>query len=796
MKKGNFKTDYGYFSEDGKEYVITRPDTPKPWINVICNGNYGFVVSQTGSGFSWRGNSNLFRLTRWNQDLVTDEWGKYVYVRDNESEDFWSLGWKPVCGKYTSYKCRHGLGYTAITQTANKIKSSMTLFVPQNESVEVWKITLKNESAKARKLSLFSYLEWQLGDWSDAHREFSKLFIETEYDASSNCMFARRRKQLVPKTISASLTERSYEAFHAVNMKPVSFDGDKRTFIGMYRGVANPVGVEKGCLSKKQGKGNDPIAGLQVDINLKPGEEKTLIFILGETSDRKETDRLIKKYSKVSEADKALAETKAFWNNLLGELEVKTPDDAFNFMANTWFKYQAISGRIWARTAYYQTSGAYGYRDQLQDSHIFLPLNPDYTRKQILLHAGHQFIDGTVYHWWHPVTEFGVITGKTDDLLWLVYVTLSYLDETDNFDILEEKAKYLNGPEETLYEHCLKSISKVFSRFSKRGLPLIGEGDWDDGMNRVGIEWKGESIWLAHFLYNILQRWSKVVERKDKVKAKEYLDKSEKLKEAINKYAWDGEWYIRATRDDGGVLGSAKCKEGKIFLNSQTWAIIAGTATKERGDLAMKKVEEKLHREYGPLIFQPAYTVPDEGIGYLSCYEPGVRENGGLYSHAGTWAIMAECMLGKGNIAYEMYSNMCPAKRGVKPELYCTEPYVMPGNVDGPQSPYFGRGGWSWYTGSAAWMFRISTEWILGVRPSRNGLIIDPCIPSAWNGFSVKRVFRGVTYLIEVENPEHVEKGVKKILLDRKEVSSTIIPVLPGSKEHTVKVIMGKVAAK
>lgn len=793
MKKGKFKTGYGYFSEDGKEYVITRPDTPKPWINVICNGNYGFVVSQTGSGFSWRGNSNLFRLTRWHQDLVTDEWGKYVYIRDNENKDFWSLGWKPVCKEYASYECRHGLGYTTITQTVNKIKSSMTLFVPQNEPVEIWKVSLKNESAKAKKLSLFSYLEWQLGDWSEAHREFSKLFIETEYSEASNCIFSRRRKQLVPKAISATLTERSYEAFHAVNMKSVSFDGDKRTFIGMYRSVANPIGVEKGRLSKKQGKGNDPIASLQVNVDLKPGEEKSLVFLLGETNDRKETNSLIKRYNKESAVDKALDETKAFWNNLLGELSVETPDDAFNFMANTWLKYQAISGRIWARTAYYQTSGAYGYRDQLQDSHIFLPLNPDYTRKQILLHAEHQFIDGTVYHWWHPVTEFGVITGKTDDLLWLVYVTLSYLDETNNFYILEEKAKYLNGPEEPLYEHCLKSINKVFSRFSKRGLPLIGEGDWDDGMNRVGVEWKGESIWLAHFLYNILQRWSKVVERKDKTKAKEYLNKAEKLKEAINKYAWDGEWYIRATRDDGGVLGSAKCKEGKIFLNSQTWAIIADTATKERGNLAMKKVEEILHREYGPLIFQPAYTVPDEGIGYLSCYEPGVRENGGLYSHAGTWAIMAECILGKGNIAYEMYSNMCPVNRGMDPELYCTEPYVMPGNVDGPQSPYFGRGGWSWYTGSAGWMFKVSTEWILGIRPAYDGLIIDPCIPAKWNGFKIKRVFRGVTYLIEVENPEHVEKGIKKILVDGKEFFSPTIPVLSDIRKHKVKVLMGKI---
>ncbi len=793
-EKGKFKTKYGYFSDDGREYVVTRPDTPKPWINVISNGDYGTLVSQTGSGFSWRGNANLFRLTRWQQDLITDEWGKYVYIRDNESRRFWSLGWKPVCVNYDSYECRHGIGYTTITNTYNEIRSSMTLFVPPYKPMEIWKVTLKNISSKTKKLSLFSYLEWQLGNWDSTHREFNKIFVETEYNRDYYTIFSKRRKQLVPGRINAGVIDHLSNAFHTVNIKPVSFEGDKKEFVGMYRSLKNPMALEKDCLSNTVGKGYDPIASLHVNLELRPGEEKTVIFMLGEADNKQEAKTLIKKYGKASMVDNALYETKVFWDNLLGGLKVETPDEAFNFMTNIWLKYQAISCRLWARTAYYQSSGAYGFRDQLQDSLIFLPLDPAYTRKQILLHAQHQFVNGTVYHWWHPNTDFGVKTGITDDLLWLVYVTLNYLEETNDFTILKEKVKYIDAPKQPLYEHCLKAIDKVFSRFSSRGLPLIGEGDWNDGMSRVGLNWRGESIWLAHFLYSIVQKWAVVIkyEKNLEKKTKEYLKRAEKLKKAINRYAWDGEWYIRATRDDGIVLGSAKCKEGKIFLNAQTWAIIAGTATEERANLAMEKVEEMLDCEYGPLLFSPAYTIPDEGIGYLSSYAPGVRENGGLYSHAACWAIMAECILGKGNIAYKMYSKMCPINRGKNPQLYCVEPYVMPGNVDGPDSSHFGQGGWTWYTGSAAWIFRVSTEWILGVRPGYKGLIVDPCIPKEWDGFRMKRIFRGVTYLIEVENPEHVEKGIKEIVLDGKKLSSFIIPITVGSKKHRVKVIMGK----
>ncbi|MDP2912624.1 MAG: hypothetical protein Q8N91_01275 [Candidatus Omnitrophota bacterium] len=440
------------------------------------------------------------------------------------------------------------------------------------------------------------------------------------------------------------------------------------------------------------------------------------------------------------------------WDGLLSGLEVETPDPAMNLMINTWLKYQAIAGRLWARCAYYQSSGALGFRDQLQDSQIFFYLKPELAKKQILLHAAHQYKAGTVYHWWHTLTEWGLDTGFSDDLLWLPYITLNYLDETKDFGILNEKVKYLDAKPESIYNHCLRAINKALSRFSKRGLPLIGEGDWNDGLSSVGVNWKGESVWLGHFLYGALERFAEISGmKKDFKSSRVFIKRKEALKKAINKYAWDGKWYIRAVSDNGKILGSSKSEEGKIYFNAQSWAVINKTAEENRGETAMNYAEKYLDREYGPLLFYPAYSKPDYEIGYLTRYAAGIRENGGVYSHAATWAIMAECVLKRCEKAYGMYRKMIPPERGMDPDLYKSEPYVMPGNIDGPDSANFGRGGWTWYTGSAAWMFRVIVEWILGVRPGKDGLIVDPCIPDGWNGFKMRRLFRGKMYEILVK---------------------------------------------
>lgn len=792
-----FKSAYGYFTSDGREYVITRPDTPRPWINVMSNGDYGAIVSQTGSGFSWRGNSNLSRITRWEQDLIKDEWGKYIYVRDNASGRYWSLTWKPLKTRFDRYEVRYGQGYSILRASYNGVEMEKTLFVDMEEPVEIWQVRLKNLATYRRSLSLFTYFEWCLGNAADTHREFHKTFIETEIDRRNRCLYGRKRSALVPRFISTGLAEAPLEAFHSCNLPPAAYEGDKEAFFGRYGDSHSPRALAEGRLLDSEGKWGDAIAALQVNVDLDPGEEKVAIFTLGATKSRSDTQRIIQKYASVESVERELAKAKAFWSSLVDAPWVDTPDEALNFMTNIWLKYQAIAGRMWARCAYYQSSGGIGFRDQLQDSHIFLPIDPARTKKQILLHAEQQFPDGTVYHWWHPGTGLGAHTHMTDDLLWLVYVTLNYLDETADDSILDVEAKYVadtsgRGEVGTLYDHCLRAIERVFSRFSKRGLTLIGEGDWNDGLSHVGLEWKGESIWLAQYFYGILKRFSPYVAKQgDRKRAASYLARAEVLRKAIEKHGWDGEWYIGATKDDGSPLGSRTCREGKIFLNTQTWAVINETASPERARRAMRSAEKYLFRDHGPLLLTPGYSVTDSHIGYITRYAPSVRENGGVYTHAAMWAVLAECLLGRGNAAHEAYRRMCPILRGLDPELYCCEPYVTPGNVDGPDSPHYGRGGWTWYTGSAAWMFRVTWEGLLGIKPRHEGLVIDPVIPKEWRSFAARRVFRGATYKIEVSNPKGVSRGVKSVWVDGKRIDGNQIKPHRDGKTHRVKVLLG-----
>ena len=787
-----FRTKYGYFSDDGKEYVITRPDTPRPWINVISNGDYGLTFSQAGSGSSWWGNSNLARLTRWIQDLIKDEWGKYLFIRDNDTKKFWSVSWKPLCPKFNFYETRHGMGYSTITSKINGIKCTLTVFVPPEEPLEIWRLTVKNETAKKRNLSIISFLEWCLGNSEDPHREFQKTFIKTWFDKRTNTIFAKKKKHMVPKHISSGMAEYPCGAFNSVNVKPASFEGSKEDFFGMYGDFFRAKALKKGKLSNTVGEWSDPVSGLHVDLKLAPGKEKTVCFTLGYLESEKKAKRLALKYHDPIKVEKALKKTKAFWEKLVSGIIVNTPDEKFNFLTNYWLKYQAISGRIWAKSAYYQSSGGYGFRDQLQDSQIFLPLRPELCKKQIFMHAEHQYKDGTVQHWWHQLSQMGFPTDMTDDLLWLVYILLSYLEETKDFGILNEKKPYLDGPAGTIYEHSVRAIDKVLSRFSKRGLPLMGAGDWNDGFNLIGPKWKGESVWLAQFLYDILIRFAPIVKQKNDAKrAARYRAKAKSIKKAVNKYCWDGNWFIAATRDDGKIVGSSKNKEAKIYLMTQAWGIFNDVSNEDRKLKSMKALEKHLWGKYGPLLIAPGFTEPDENIGYISRYAAGTRENGAVYTHSACWAILAECYLGRGDKAYDMYTSFNPVKRGMEPDVYKAEPYVTPGNTNGPQAADYGAGGWTWYTGSGAWLARVSTNWILGIRPTYKGLLVDPCIPVKWKGFSVKRAYGNSVYYIKVRNPNRVSRGVRELYLDGERQASNVIPDLRDGREHKIEVVMG-----
>lgn len=794
-----FASKYGYFTADGREFVITRPDTPRPWVNVISNGDYGLIETQTGSGFSWLGNSNLSRITRWDQDLVRDNWGKYIYLRDRDNGDYWSGTWKPCMPRYDFFEVRHGQGYSILTSKTNGIRFEKTVFVDVEDPVEVWKVELKNETSKKRRLSLFTYFDWCLGNWSDTHREFHKTFIETWIDKQNGCIHGLKRAPLVPGFISTGMTEKPLQGFHSASPKPVAYDGDKEAFLGRYGELYAPAAVVEGSCRNSEGKWGDASASLQVNVDLDPKESKTVVFTLGSAKNREAAARLIKKYADPKVADRELNKVKALWDSFVHATEIETPDEAMNFMTNAWMKYQAISARIWAKCAYYQSSGGYGFRDQLQDCQIFFATRPELAKKQILLHAEQQFPDGTVYHWWHPGTNIGAITNCSDDLLWLDFITLNYLDETEDETILDADVNFLPDPKDPakkvtsgpLYDHLLRSIDKALTRFSPRGLPLIGECDWNDGLSHVGIKWKGETIWLGHFLYGILTRIAPIMKKRgDQSKAKEYLHRAEALKEAINKHGWDGAWYLGATRDDGRPLGSKSCETGKIFLNCQTWAVITGTADPERAKTVMSAAAKWLYKKHGPLLLTPGYNKTDPTIGYITRYAPSVRENGGLYTHAGTWAIQAEAMLRNGEQAYQLYKSFNPALRGMDPDLYYCEPYVTPGNVDGPDSPNNGRGGWTWYTGSAAWYMVVVLNWILGIRPTTKGLIVDPVLPKNWPGYKMRRLFRGTTYVIDVKNGPQGH-GVKEIKLDGKKLPGNLIPDIRDGQIHRVEVALG-----
>ena len=795
-----FRTKYGRFSRDGREFIITTPTTPRPWVNVVSNGDAGFIMSQTGGGYSWRTNAQVNRITRWEQDILKDEWGKYLYVKDRESGTFWSVGWKPVCAKPERYEVRYGAGYVVLSSQTHGIETEWLMVVAPEDPVELWKVTVRNVSRRRRRLSMMTYFEWGLGVAPDWHREFHNCFIETGFDATVNAIMATKRVWEVPSDNGNWNSPWPYVGFHSVNVKPQSFDCSKEQVLGRYGAASSPAALRKTRLTNTSGNVLDPVSSLLVTFNLDAGQEKTLVFTLGAVSDQKQARALIGKYQTGSSVDAVLRDSTARWDSLLGASAVETPDAGMNVMINRWLKYQAIAGRLWGRTGYYQSGGAYGFRDQLQDSQIFLAIDPEQTKRQILLHARHQFDDGTVYHWWHPLSEVGHRTNMTDDLLWLPFLVEAYLEETDDQSILDVSEPFVdNQVPSTLHEHCIRSIEKVLSRMSDRKIPLIGAGDWNDGMSAAGLEWKGESVWLGQFLYFVLGRFVPILDaRGDCERARRYTNEAHAIREAVNTHGWDGQWYFYGTKDSGEKIGSGENAEGRIHLNPQTWAVISGIADRGRAEQAMNTVTTVLEHKTGPVLLAPSYRTPDEKIGYLTRYAPGVRENGAVYTHAATWAVIAAAQLGRADDAYRLFSKINPIIRGMDPEAYYAEPYVTPGNIDGPESPFFGRGGWTWYTGSAAWLWKAGVEWILGVRASRQGLVVAPCIPNEWKGFRMKRVFRGATYTLDVKNPHRVSTGIQSLAIDGKIVETflpcpiTVLPVFPSGTSHQIMIILGK----
>ena len=777
---------YGHFSEDGREYVITDPRTPRPWVNVVANPRAGFVVSQTGSGFSFLGNSQLAVVTRWQQDLVEDVSGKFLYVKDVESGEIWSLSPAPVWAACDSFACRHGMGYTVFETSRSGIEAEWTLFCPAEETAEVWRITLRNASQRPRILRLFGTLEWCCGVTPSPRREFGKLFIETSFDEGRRAIVAKNHMwDVASERFGHWNTTFPWISAFSTSEPLVSAQGDKRAFVGRYGTLRSPAALLGTGGASAFGRHEDPIAALEIEVALAPGAARTVGFSLATAQSEDAALALGSRFLLEDESRRALAEVTAGWRSRLAPHRMETPDRTFDAVVNDWVRYQAIAARLWGRCGYYQQSGAFGFRDQLQDSQVYLTIDPALCREQIRLHAGHQFKDGSVFHWWHPLTEQGLVTKMTDDLLWLAFVSANYVKETGDLSILLDTAPFLDEEGAfPLTEHVARAFSRVFSRMSPRGIPLIGAGDWNDGLSAMGLLEKGESVWLGHFLAGLLADWSEIHRRTGRTAlANDFTARRGALVTPLNAHGWDGSWYRRGTLDDGSVLGSAENRVGRIFLNAQTWAILNDIAPPDRAAACLAAVKEHLVTEAGALLLAPAFDRPVAEIGYITRYAPGLRENGGVYTHAATWAIAAAAKAKDAALVERLLLAIDPANKD--PERYEAEPYVLPGNVDGPASPHHGRAGWTWYTGSAAWLHRVVSEWVFGVRPEWDGLTIDPCLPPSWTGAKMTRPWRGATLEIEIARgaPPH---GGTSVEVDGVPLPGNVLPPpkWPGGTRH------------
>ncbi|MDD3123488.1 MAG: hypothetical protein PHC62_08275, partial [Candidatus Izemoplasmatales bacterium] len=773
-----------------------NPRTPKPWINVISNSDYSLMVSQTGGGCSWRGNSGQNRLTRLYQDIIKDNFGKYFYLRNVDSGNFWSITYQPVQKEYQKFEVRHGIGYSTFLYQVEDVLSEMKMFVVPDKPLEIIDITVTNHSNIVKKLDLTSYFEWEAGIHPDEHREFHKLFMDTEYDPVLKAIKLRKYNWgFGDKQGLGNNSDWDFVGFHAVSTPVKSYDTDKESFIGMYGLERDPKAMHDLTLKNSSGRFGDPCGSLQTEFTLNPGEYVRVIYTIGVTTlgkkeipnidqEYEDPNPLILKYTTIDAANTEFEEVKKFWKKLLSGDHVTSPDKAFDMMTNTFSKYQAISCRIWGKTAYYQTSGGYGFRDQLQDSLIFLEGTPELTKKQLLMHADRQFAEGDVYHWFVTYQRWGARGNCSDDLLWMPFIMDFYIEETLDYSILDEVIPFVDNGEASMYEHCKRAIKKALTRFSDRGVPLMGSHDWNDGLSAVGPLMKGESFWMSSFLFMVLNGFKKYAKKKNDY---EFLKTCEtmaiQIKKTFNEFGWDGEWYMQATTDAGLKVGSVENEEGKMFLMPNTWAIISDIIPKNRVETVVSSIEKNLLREYGTLLNYPAFTIPRTDIGYVTRYAPGLRENGGVYTHAATWAVEAFAKAGYPDLAYKAYSGICPPNRTKDPDRYLAEPYVTCGNSDGPISPYYGRGGWSWYTGSAQWLHRVAVRDILGVKASFDGLVIEPMIPSTWNEVTYTRLFRNSTYIIQIA------RGKKpSISVDGTVLKGNLLPDFQDHGAHHVMV--------
>lgn len=794
-----FANGYGGFSEDGKEYIIKLQDgmnTPLPWINVIANSKFGFQISEVGAGYTWSLNSRENKLTPWSNDPVLDPSGEVLFLRNEESGESWSVTASPIREKGL-YTIRHGQGYSIFEHCSHGLKQTLRFFAPIMESVKVVELTMTNLMNHDLNLSAVYYVEWVMG----VVREQTAPYLVTEYDQKENIFFVRNTYQEEFAGRMGFLA--------AVGAEVSGYTGDRSEFIGRNGSLEDPLGLKTDYLSGNTGAGLDPCSALQLNVSVSPGETKIITFLLGEIETKTEAERIVRTYQRPEKLNEAFEEVKQYWDKLLDTIQVDTPDMAMNFLLNRWLLYQTVVCRLWARSAFYQSGGAYGFRDQLQDVMALVYTTPQVTREQIILYCAHQFLEGDVQHWWHDGKGKGIRTKFSDDLLWLPFVTAHYFERTGDESILDESVLFLeDGPLKedederysipeishelgSVYEHCIRAIERGL-RFGEHGLPLIGSGDWNDGFSRIGPKGKGESVWLGWFLYLTLIRFAKVCDmRQDLERGARYRSIAEELQQNIELNGWDGGWYRRAYFDDGTPLGSAQNQECQIDAIAQSWSVLSGAAKPSRTSDAMLALEHYLwHKEDGILLLlTPPFNkfLPDPG--YIKGYVPGVRENGGQYTHGAIWTILAYTSLGDGDKAAELFQMLNPihhARTEREVNRYKVEPYVMAADVYATH-PHVGRGGWTWYTGAAGWMYQAGLEGILGFKRQGDKLVLRPCIPSRWTGYRLTYQYLTTQYVIVVENPMGRMTGCEKVTLDGKLLSEPVVYLRDDGLEHTIR---------
>ena len=800
-----FDNGLGGFVEEGREYMISLGPgqwTPAPWINVIANERLGFQVSESGAGYTWAGNSRENQLTPWSNDPVSDPPGETLYVRDDESGELWGPTVLPIREESWPYQCRHGQGYSRFMHRSHGIELSLTQYVPLHDPVKISRLRLVNHSGRPRRLTVTAYVEWVLGSF----RAATAPYVVTERCERTGALLARN-----PWTIDFP----GRVAFLDLAGAQTAWTGDRTEIIGRNGTLDHPDALERGlALSGRVGPGLDPCGALQRSLALAPGEEAEVVVLLGQGETLAEAQEIVER-TRAADLDAVLQGVMTRWDDLLAAVQVKTPDRSLDLMLNRWLLYQALACRVWARAGFYQAGGAYGFRDQLQDAMALTVAARDVTRAQLLRAASRQFLEGDVQHWWHPPSGRGVRTRISDDLLWLPYAAAHYAAVTGDDTVLDAEAPFLEAPpladdqheryfepavsreRASLFEHAARAIDRSLTT-GPHGLPLIGTGDWNDGMNRVGPKGRGESIWLGWFLLAVLGQWVPIAERRgETARAERWHRHATGVREALEAHGWDGDWYRRAYFDDGTPLGSAENAECRIDSIAQSWAVLSGAADPARAARAMGAVEEYLVRREQALVllFTPPFVRPRRDPGYIRAYPPGIRENGGQYTHGAIWAIMAYAALGNGDRVGELFSILNPVNHSsTRAGLYRyrVEPYVVAADVYA-EAPHIGQGGWTWYTGSAGWMYRAGIEWMLGFRLRGAALFIDPCIPRVWRGFSLRFRYHAARYEITVENPRGVPRGVERVEVDgvSVEMGPEGLPLRDDGAVHRVRVWMG-----